>query len=344
MADSSATILLQTIKANVSEIAKLPASTPISKEFKYIDRVTEQIIHQTPWVVLKLCMGVLVILLGWVVSGWLANRLTRWLLRARMEETLANFLGSIARFMLFFNIFVVGLTVIGVSSTSLAALLGAMGIAVGFAMRNTLGSIAGGVMLMVHRPLKVGDFIEITNPNGSPSGTVKRIGMFATEINTREHVRVFIPNAMLWESALRNDTYNRMRAIKVEFGLGHEVKVRKAFDVIRDVLAANAMVLKNPEPALAVENLAEAGVMCTLEMWTRTEDRRALRNVILLEIMEALEAADMRMAFHETPEEATARKALARGLAGKNTAKKKALVTQPPLGKAPRKRVSVARR
>ncbi|RYG59927.1 MAG: mechanosensitive ion channel family protein [Alphaproteobacteria bacterium] len=320
MADSSATILLQTIRDNVSEIAKIPGSVPISKEIKYIDKVTDQIIHQTPWVVLKLGMGLLLIMLGWMISGWIASRLTRWFLRARMEETLANFLGSITRFMLFFNIFVVGLTVIGVSATSLAALLGAMGIAVGFAMRNTLGSIAGGVMLMVHRPMKTGDYIEITNPNGSPAGTVKRIGMFATEINTRDHVRVFIPNSILWESVLRNDTYNRMRMVHIEFGVSHKENIRDAFNVVRGVLTANPLVLKNPEPNLAIEKLNEAGAMCIAEVWCRTEDRRAIKETLIIEIIEAFAKAGMQMAY---PDE------------------KKAPEEAKPLGKQPGKRVTV---
>lgn len=331
MADNSATILLQSIKANVSEFASLPVKSPISKEIKYIDKLTEQIIEQTPWVVLKVGFGVMLIMLGWVVSGWIATRLTRWLLRAHMEETLANFLASTARFVLFFNIFVVGLTVIGVSSTSLAALLGAIGLAVGFALRNTFGSVAGGLMLMVHRPVKVGDWIELTNPNGSPSGTVKRIGLFSTEINTKDFVRVFIPNAMMWETVLRNDTYNRMRMVKVEFGVGHEVNVRKAFDIVKDVLAANPLALKSPEAVLAVENFAEAGVMCSLEVWTRTEDRRALRNTILLEIMEALGNAGMRMAYHEKAAEKKAANHKVR------TAKKEAQA----LGKQPGKRAKL---
>ncbi len=327
MADSSATILLQTIKDNVSEIAKLPVAAPLSKEIKYFDKLTDQIIHQTPWVMLKLGLGLMVILLGWIVSGWLASRLTRWFLSARMEETLANFLGSIARFVLFFNVFVVGLTVIGVSATSLAALVGAMGLAVGFAMRNTLGSIAGGVMLMVHRPMKTGDYIEITSPNGSPAGTVKRIGMFSTEINTRDHVRVFVPNAILWESVLRNDTYNRMRMVNVEFGLGHETDIKKAFDIVRSVVAANPLALKNPEPNLTIESLVEAGVMCNAEVWCRTEDRREMKVSLIIDLRQALTAAGIRMAYHDD------KNALKTPKADKKDAK--------PLGKQPAKRATV---
>jgi len=200
---------------------------------------------------------------------------------------------------LFFSIFITALSMIGVSATSMAALLGAMGLAVGFALRGTLGSIAGGIMLMVHRPLKVGDFVENIGPNGNVSGTVKRIGLFSTEVNTPEFIRVFVPNVMLWETTLRNHTYNRMRMLKVEFGLGHEVNVWEAFGVIKRAISANPLVLKTPDPTLNVDSLGEFGIMCTLEAWVRTEDRKVLQGTILLDIMDALREAGIRMAYQD---------------------------------------------
>lgn len=301
MADAN-TGILSNLKVNIPNVSQLPANMPLTKEIKYIDRTIEKIFEQTPIAVLKVGVGVLIIVLGWMLAGWVGSRLSRLLERAHVEPTLASFLGSTSRFIIFFNIFIIALTFIGVSSTSLAALLGAIGIAVGFALRGTLGSIAGGIMLMVHRPFKAGDWVEITSPTGSPSGTVKRIGLFSTEINTPEFVRVFVPNAMMWEGVVRNDTYNRMRMLKLDFGLGYEVNVRDAFKVITNALAANPLILKTPEILLTIEKFEEKGVMCALNVWVRTEDRRTLRNTVLLDVMEALQKADMRMAFMDKPE------------------------------------------
>ena len=283
------------LKLNIPDMPKLP----VSPEIRHIDKTASQIFDHLPMMVFNVVLGTLLIVAGWLVSSWVAGKVNHWLVKAHMEETLAAFLGSTARFLLFFTIFVTGLSLVGVSSTSLAALLGAMGLAVGFAMRGTLGSIAGGIMLMVHRPVKVGDYIENGIGNSLIGGTVKRIGLFSTEINTKEFVRVFIPNVMMWETLLQNHTYNRMHMLRMEFGLGHEVNMWEAFGIIKRALAANPLVLKTPDPVLSAEHMNEYGTMCMLEVWVRTEDRKVLRGTLLLDVMDALREAGMRMAYQE---------------------------------------------
>lgn len=295
MADTPASVLLDNLKVNIPDLSRL-AAVP---EFQRIDRTAGKILDQLPVMMLKMGIGVLVVIAGWLISGWVASQLNRLLLKAHVEETLAAFLGSTIRFVLFFTLFAAALTIMGVGSTSLAALLGTLGLAIGLALKGTLGHVASGMMLMVHRPIKVGDWVENTTTSGTPtvSGTVKRIGVFSTEVNTQEFVRVFIPNTLLWENILRNHTYNRMRMLKLTFGLGYEVDVRKAFEVVKAMLARNPLVLRSPEPVLAVESFEEAGVMCSMSIWSRTEDRGALKNTILLEVMEALRGQHIRMAY-----------------------------------------------
>ncbi len=287
--------LLDNIKLSIPDISKLP----VSAEIKQIDKAAGQVFDQLPMMVVNVVLGLMLIVAGWLLCSWVASKVNHWLVKAHMEETLAAFLASTARFVLFFSIFVAGLSVVGVSSTTLAALLGAMGLAVGFAMRGTLGSIAGGIMLMVHRPVKVGDYIEAGMGPNMIGGTVKRIGLFSTEINTKEFIRAFIPNVTMWETLLQNHTYNRMHMLRIEFGLGHEVNVWEAFGVIKRALTANPLVLKTPEPNLSVENLTEFGIMCMMEIWVRTEDRRVLRGTVLLDVMDALRENGMRMAYQE---------------------------------------------
>lgn len=291
--------LLDNIKLSIPDVSKFPAKLSVSDEIRHIDKVAGHFFDQLPALMFNIVVGLGLILAGWALCSWIASKLNHWLVKARLEETLAAFLASTARFTLFFSIFITGLSLLGVSSTSLAALLGAMGLAVGFAMRGTLGSIAGGIMMMVHRPVKVGDYIETGTAPNSVGGTVKRIGLFSTEVNTREFVRVFVPNVMMWETLLHNQTYNRMHMLRIEFGLGHEVNVWEAFGVIKRALAANPLVLKTPEPNLSVEHLNEFGIMCLLETWVRTEDRKVLRGTILLDVMDALREAHMRMAYQE---------------------------------------------
>lgn len=300
MADTPVNALIDNIKVNIPDLGNLASISQI----RQIDRTASKMLDQMPIVILKLGIGVAVIIAGWLLSGWVASKLNKLMVRARVEETLAAFLGSTARFVLFFTIFGASLTMMGIGSTSLAALLGAIGLAVGLAVKGTLGHVASGVMLMVHRPLKVGDWVENTTASGtaSVSGTVKRIGLFSTEINTQEFVRVFVPNTMLWENILRNHTYNRMRMLKLSFSLGYEVDVRSAFGIVKAMLTSNPLVLRSPEPLVAVDSFGEGGVICLLHVWVRTEDRGALRNSILLDVMEILRKNGMRMAYQAVQE------------------------------------------
>ncbi len=287
--------LLENLKLNIPAISNLQANLQANKDLQVIDQAAVKLIDQLPIVMVSVLAGLALIVVGWLACGWLATRLNTVLVKAHVEETLAAFLASTARFVLFFTIFMLALSLFGIGSTTLAALVGALGLAVAFALRGTLGNIAGGLMLMVHRPLKVGDWVE----NTTVSGTVKRIGLFSTEVNTIEFIRVFIPNGLLWENNLRNHTYNRMRMVKVEFGLGHEVDIWRAFGIIKRAMVANPLVLKTPEPHLAVDTLTEHGVMCTLEAWVRTEDRKVLRSTLLLDVMDALREEDIRMAYQD---------------------------------------------
>lgn len=292
--------LLDNLKDSIPGVT-IPSfdNLPIAPQIKTIDRTFDRFVDQVPNVMFNLSLGLLIIVLGWLLGGWVAVRLNRLLVRARMEETLAAFLASTARFALFFTFCTIALAVVGVSTTTMAALVGAIGIAVGFALRGTLGNVAGGIMLMVHRPFKVSDWIENQVGPVTIAGTVKRIGVFSTEVNTSEHIRVFIPNAMLWENNVQNHTYNRMRMLELTFGLAYGTDVRKAFEIVKTTLIANPLVLKNPEPMLGVDTFEKDGVMCKLDVWARTEDRRMLRDTVLIDVMEALHAADIRMAHEE---------------------------------------------
>lgn len=289
MADAPA--LLGNIKVSIPELKDLP----FAPEIKRLDKTAERFIDDVPGAMLNVSIGILIIILGWMLAGWVATYLNRLLSRIHIEETLGAFLASTARFTIFFTIFTTGLTIVGVSSTSIAAVLGAIGLAVGISMRGTLASIAGGLMLIVHRPFKVGDFVENTFAGVTVTGTVKRIGMFSTEINTLEFVRVFIPNSVLWENVTRNHTYNRMHMTDGAFILGYKADVREAFRIAKAALTRHPLVLKTPEPVLSVTGMDEKGVLCKAEAWSRSEDRKTLKDEMMLVVLEALQASGIDM-------------------------------------------------
>lgn len=253
-------------------------------DLKHLDKATAKVLDHSTMVMFKIALGIVIISGGWVLSSWLAGVVQRLLVRAHVEETLAAFLGSTLRFVVFFTTLIAGMGTMGVNSTSLAAVLGAIGLAIGLAMKGTLGHVASGMMVMVHRPFKVGDWIQ----NGDFSGTVKRIGLFSTEINTQDFVRVFIPNSVLWENPLQNYTYNRMRMIKFAIRLPYDADVRAALDTMRGVVEGEALILKTPEPRLGVDTFSAQGIECIVWVWVRTEDYGKLRYDFLMRLKEAL--------------------------------------------------------
>jgi small conductance mechanosensitive channel len=263
-------------------ITKVVPLTP--SDLKHLDKTTAQVLDHSSEVIFRISLGIVIIVLGWVVSSWLASVAQRALIRLHVEETLAAFLGSTLRFVVFFATLIAGMGIMGVNSTSLAAVLGAAGLAIGLAMKGTLGHVASGMMVMVHRPFKVGDWIQ----NGDFSGTVKRIGLFSTEINTQDFVRVFIPNSVLWENPLQNYTYNRMRMIKFAIRLPYDADVRAALKTMNKVVSDEPLILKTPEPKLGVDTFSAQGIECIVWVWVRTEDYGKLRYDFLMRLKEAL--------------------------------------------------------
>ena len=281
--------LLDSISLTVPDMHRL--ALPIS--MKDVDKTASHMMAQLPGILLHTVIALAVTVFGWWFSIWIAGHIQTLLVRMHLEETFAAFLASMMRFAIFFAAFLTGLNMIGFNSTSMAAVLGATGLAVGLAMKGTLGHVASGMMLMVHRPFKVGDWIQ----SGEFSGTVKRIGLFSTELNTHEFVRVFIPNTLLWENTLQNYTYNRMRMLKFTLRLPLDCDIAHALDVMRESIEADPLILKTPEPKLGVDSFSAYGAECIVWVWVRTEDYGAVRYSLLISLQKILSDAGITLAY-----------------------------------------------
>lgn len=274
---------------------ELPNGTMVS--LKNPNKLAEAFFSGAAEVALSVLLALVLIAFGW----WFSQRVATWaqsgLQKARIDETVAAFLGSTLRFIIFFTIFVLALTTIGVSPTSVAAILGATGIAIGLALKGTLGHVASGLMLMAHRPFKVGDWVETEKVEGA----VKRTGLFSTEINTLDNRRVFIPNTVLWDNVLINHTYNRIRMIKFTFTLPYQHDTEKAFALIRKLTQNHKLILKDPAPRLGVYNLTLNGAECELWVWLKVENYAELRSTFLGQLKHTLEKAKIPLPHRYDP-------------------------------------------
>lgn len=208
-----------------------------------------------------------------LVGGWIAAKIVRGfvdraLRRARIEAALAGFLTTVAYALLMTLVVISSITALGVPTTSFVAVLGAAGLAVGFALQSSLGNLASGVMLIVFRPFKAGDFIEAAGV----SGTIEEIQIFATVLKTPDNKRVFVPNSSVTAGTITNYSFNDTRRIDLVFGIGYGDDIKKAKVVLEQVLAADDRVLDEPAPIVALSNLGDSSVEFVVRPWVKRED------------------------------------------------------------------------
>lgn len=212
--------------------------------------------------------ALLIFIIGKWVSKRLKSLLERVLEKAKIDKTLISFGGNIAYALLLTFVVIAALGRLGVQTTSLAAIIGAAGLAIGLSMQGSLANLASGVMLLIFRPFKIGDFIEA----GGVNGTVRDINIFTTTLTTGDNKRVIIPNASVSSGSITNYSAEKTRRIDLVFGCGYDDDIKKVKDTLIKIVSADKRVLKDPAPKIAVTELADSSVNFVVRPWVKTED------------------------------------------------------------------------
>ena len=244
----------------------------------------------------------LTLVFGYIIAG----RVQRMILRRaekskRVDPTVSGFLSLVARYAILIIAFVAVLNQLGVATTSIVALLGAAGLAVALALQGTLSNIAAGVMLVSFRPFRVGHFIDA----GGEAGTVKEIGLFATEITTVDNVKIVVPNNQLWAGSIRNFSAYPKRRLDLTFGVAYDTNLKTAEQVLRGAIEAERVgedgvgrILNEPaEPFVAVVALADSSINFQIRVWCKSEDYWALRFHLLQDVKQRFDAAGVEIPF-----------------------------------------------
>ncbi len=215
-------------------------------------------------------LGAIVILIvGWNASNLVADKVYKALGKLpNADETLNRFLSSLVRYTIKIFTVLAVLSQFGIQTASLVAILGAAGLAIGLALQGTLSHVASGVMLLIFRPFKIGDYIEA----GGVSGTVKDIGLFVTDLATAENIHIVVPNGKIWDTVIRNFSHNKTRRINLTIGIGYNDDIKKAKKIINDILSKDERVLKDPEHLVAVSGLGDNAVDIRVRAWTKKDD------------------------------------------------------------------------
>ncbi len=217
---------------------------------------------------LKVAGALAILIFGRIVVGLIASMVGRLLRRAKTEETLTKFVTSLTRIGLLIFVILAAVNTLGIETTSFVAVIGAAGLAVGFALQGSLANFASGVMLIIFRPFKTGDFVEA----GGTTGSVEAIHIFNTVLKTPDNKMIIIPNSAVTGGNITNYSAHETRRVDMVFGIGYDDDIRKAKQVLEQILAADERILKDPAPVVAVSELADSSINFVVRPWVKTAD------------------------------------------------------------------------
>ena len=257
----------------------------------YIERYGQKLIDFLP----SLIGAALMLVIGlWLIK--MTNRVVRKFFDKKdYDEALENFLASLINWGLKIILFVLVITQLGVESTSLVAIVGAAGLAVGLALQGSLANFAGGILILIMKPFKIGDFISAQGVDG----TVKDISIFNTKLTTFGNQLAIIPNGKLSNDNIINYSSEGLRKENLIFGIGYDDDIRKAKEILLNLVNEQETALKSEGklPMIVVAELADSSVNLSLRYWGKNEDFWNLRWLILEEGKSRLEAAGISIPF-----------------------------------------------
>lgn len=226
------------------------------------DQVSDLFINFAP----RLLQLVLVVILAWIIAGWLKRIVTRGAQRAHIEITLAKFLGNMVRWLVLLVAGIMVLGIFGVETASLAAALAAVGFAIGLALQGTLSNIASGIMLLILRPFRVGDFIKVNDL----TGRVEEIELFNTSVDTLDNRRITIPNSTIFGAVIENYTHHGTRRVDVNVGTAYAADIDKTRQVLLEAARAVPGRDLTQEPIVALSELGSSSVNWVIRVWAPT--------------------------------------------------------------------------
>ena len=240
--------------------------------------------------------AIVVFIIGRAIAGWARSKLSNSLTKAGTDQSLIPFFSSMLYYVILGVVLIAVLNLFGIETTSLIAVLGTAGLAVGLALQGTLSNFSAGVMLLIFRPIRVGDFVEVAGQ----AGTVKEIAIFNTIMHTGDNVRIVIPNGAVYGDIVKNYSYNETRRIDLVMGIGYGDDIGKAIEIIERVVTADDRVLKDPAPTIAVSELADSSVNLVVRPWVNAGDYWPTRWDLTRALKEELEAGGCNIPFPQT--------------------------------------------
>ena len=216
----------------------------------------------------KIAIAVAIFVIGKIIARMITNLMQKALDRSSTDPILVGFLCNIAYGILIVAVVLAAVDSLGVNVTSLLAILGAAGLAVGLALKDSLSNFASGVMIIIFRPFKIGDYITA----GGESGVVDEIGLFCTLLHTGDNQRIIVPNSAIMGGTIVNVSAMPTRRIDLVIGISYDDNIGQARDIIMNVIESDERILKDPAPVIMVAELGDSSVNLNVRPWVNTAD------------------------------------------------------------------------
>jgi small conductance mechanosensitive channel len=241
--------------------------------------------------------GFVIAVVIFLVGRWVSRRVTRViksiLLGQEMEDTLVDFLAQVVYAAMMTAVIITALNQMGVPVTSVAAIVGAAGLAIGLALKDSLGNFAQGVMLVMFQPFKKGDFVEVAGISGS----VIEVRIFSTVLKTGDNKQIIIPNGIVGSDTITNYSVNDTRRMDFVIGVSYDDDLKVARNVLAEVCSAHPLTLDEPATKVAVSNLGDSSVDIVVRPWIKTSDYWTAHGELLESFKTELEAAGCNLPY-----------------------------------------------
>lgn len=229
---------------------------------------------------INLLSAIIVLLAGRWLAKKVAELLSMFLTRSKVDKTLVGFLESITYYTLLVLVVFTAVEQLGINTTSFLIIIGAAGLAVGLALKDSLANFAAGVMLILFRPFQIGDYVV----TGGVEGVVESISIFNTNMHTPDNRRVVVPNGKIINDVITNVTANPTRRLDLLIGIGYAENIGRVREVLSAILAADTRILREPEPTITVAELADSRINLAVQPWVNGDDYLAVQGDLLEKI------------------------------------------------------------
>lgn len=233
----------------------------------------------------RVVLALLVFIIGKWLAGKICSALARLMEKNNVDQTLVKFLRNILYYLLLVAVLVAVAGQLGINTASFLTIIGAASLAIGLALKDSLANFSAGVMLILFRPFKVGDYIEAAGE----SGTVDEISIFNTILNTPDNQRKIIPNGAVASSTITNVTAYPTRRMDLVIGVGYDDDLKKTKSILEEIIAGRDDLLKEPAPTIAVAELADSSVNFVVRPWVKTSDYWSVRFQLIEQIKNTLD-------------------------------------------------------